>query len=287
MLRGTSMKTEIAWQDAAGAKWVAEQEQTDAQLAPLGLAALEVAGPGAGETVLDVGCGAGQSTLQLAELVGPRGHVLGVDISPPLLDQARKRVAQAGLDNVELLLGDAAVVDLPGPFDFVFSRFGVMFFDDPVRAFSNLARASAPGARLCFVCWQGVEVNAWATAPLAAVRRLRPEQPLPELLTPGRPGPFSFADAHLVRDILTKAGFASVVIAPREQEMSFGGAKSVEQAVRYATNIGPAARFLASAELTADDPRVTAALTEALTPFATPRGVLVPARILIVTARRS
>jgi SAM-dependent methyltransferase len=280
------MKAEIAWQDAAGAKWVAEQEQTDAQLAPLGLAALEVARPNAGERVLDVGCGAGQSTLQLAELVGPSGRVVGVDISQPLLDHARKRVAQAGASNVELVLGDATVVDLPGPFDFVFSRFGVMFFEEPVRAFSNLAKASAPGARLCFVCWQGIDVNPWATAPLTAVRRLRPAQPLPELLAPGRPGPFSFADPALVRDLLTRAGFTSVDIAPRELEMSFGGARTVAQAVRYATTIGPAARFLASAELATDDPQVIAALTEAITPFATDRGVLVPARILIVTARR-
>jgi SAM-dependent methyltransferase len=265
---------------------VAEQEQTDAQVGPLGQAAMDVARPTAGQRVLDVGCGAGQSTLQLAAMVGPAGRVVGVDISKPLLEHARTRVAQAGVGNIELVLGDAAAVPLPGPFDFVFSRFGVMFFDDPVRAFSNVAQACAPGARLCFVCWQAIEGNPWALAPLHAVRRLRPAQPLPEMLAPGRPGPFSFADPDMVRDILTRAGFTGVAIEPRTLEMSFGGARSIEQAVRYATAIGPAARFLSSAELDGDDPQVTAALTEAIAPFATDRGVLVPARVLIVTARR-
>jgi len=280
------MKAEIAWQDAAGAKWVAEQEQTDAQLKPLGLAALAVARPGPNDRVLDVGCGAGQSTLQLAELVGPGGRVVGVDISPPLLAHAQKRLEQAATTNVELVLGDAATMPLPGPFDFAFSRFGVMFFADPTAAFAHLGSALAPGGRLCFVCWQAIDLNPWAAAPLAAVQRLRPAQPLPELLAPGRPGPFAFAEAALVRAILTKAGFASISIEPHEVEMTFGGALDIDQAVRYAKVIGPAARFLTSAELAPDDPQVTAALAEALAPFVTARGVLVPARILIVTARR-
>lgn len=280
----TEKRPDLAWQDAAGARWAAEQEQTDAQLDPLGRAALAVCAPQAGERVLDIGCGAGQTTLELAELVGPRGRVVGVDISPPLLAHARARVEAAGSRNVELVLGDAAALALPGPFDLAFSRFGVMFFEDPVAAFTNVARALAPAGRLGFVCWQAMDLNPWAAAPLAAMRRLRPEQPLPELLAPGRPGPFAFSDAALVRDILQKAGFSSVSVEAREMDVLFGGARTVEAAVRYARSIGPSARFIASANLE-DDPRVSAALAEALAPYATERGIVSASRIFIVTAR--
>ena len=103
---------------------------------------------------------------------------------------------------------------------------------------------------------------------------------------PGQPGPFAFADAALVREVLTRSGFAAIAIEPREIEVLFGGARGLDEGVRYATNIGPAARFLASAEIAPDDPRVAPAIAEALRPYATDRGVVVPARIFIVTARR-
>jgi SAM-dependent methyltransferase len=279
------MKAEIAWQDATGRRWAELQERTDAQLDPLGRAALERVDPRPGERALDVGCGAGQSTLELAELVGPRGSVVGVDISEPLLGRAKERVRAAGLTNVELVLGSAATTRLEPAFNLIFSRFGVMFFDEPVAAFAHLRATLVPGGRLGFVCWQPLEVNPWAQAPLAAVRSLRPEHPLLELLAPGKPGPFAFSDPELVRRILTDAGFVEVGVVPYELEVAIGGARTLAEAVDCSLQIGPAARFIADAGLE-DEPRVPDVLAAALAPYATERGVLVPARTLLVSARR-
>jgi SAM-dependent methyltransferase len=279
------MKAEIAWQDAAGRRWVELQERTDAQLDPLGRAALERVAPQTGERALDVGCGAGQSVLELAELVGPRGNVVGVDVSEPLLGRAKERVAAARLSNVELLLANAASVRVEPAVDLIFSRFGVMFFEDPVAAFAHLRTTLVPGGRLGFVCWQPLAVNLWAAAPLAAVKKLRPEHPQLELLAPGKPGPFAFSDAKVVENLLERAGFTHVTIVPHEAEVAVGGARTLEDAVEYSRQIGPAARFIADAGLEAD-PRLHDALTEALAPHASERGVLVPARTLLVTAKR-
>jgi SAM-dependent methyltransferase len=280
-----NMKAEIGWQDAAGRRWAELQERTDAQLCALGRAALERVNPLPGERALDVGCGAGQSTLELAELVGPRGSVVGVDVSEPLLARAKERVKAAGLSNIELVLANAATFRVEPPVDLIFSRFGVMFFDEPVAAFAHLRTLLVSGGRLGFVCWQPLEVNPWANAPLAAVRQLRPEHPLVELLQPGKPGPFAFSDPEVVRGILRGAGFAELDVTPHEMDVALGGARTLAEAVDYILQIGPAARFVADAKLEGD-PRVRDALSEALAPYASERGVFVPARTLLVTARR-
>ncbi len=279
------MKAEIGWQDAAGRRWAELQERTDAQLDPLGRAVLERVKPRPGERALDVGCGAGQSTLELAELVGPPGTVVGVDVSEPLLRRAKERVKAAGLSNIELVLANAATFALEPPVDLIFSRFGVMFFEEPVTAFAHLHALLVAGGRLGFVCWQALELNPWAQAPLTAVRSLRPEHPLVALLQPGKPGPFAFSDATLVERILSDAGFRDVSVVPNDIEVALGGARTLPEAIDYTLQIGPAARFVADAGLEAD-PRVRDALTAALTPFASERGVFVPARTLLVTATR-
>lgn len=280
-----AMKAEIGWQDAAGRRWAELQERTDAQLDPLGRALLERVKPRPGERALDVGCGAGQSTLELAELVGPPGTVVGVDVSEPLLTRAKERVKAAGLSNIELVLANAATLALEPPVDLIFSRFGVMFFEQPVTAFAHLRALLVAGGRLGFVCWQALELNPWAHAPLTAVRGLRPEHPLVELLQPGKPGPFAFSDAAVVERILGDAGFRDVSVVPNEIEVALGGARTLAEAVDYTLQIGPAARFVADAGLEAD-PRVRDALSAALAPYAGERGVFVPARTLLVTATR-
>lgn len=278
------MKAEIAWQDAAGRRWAKLQAQTDVQLGPLARAALDRVSPEPGERVLDVGCGAGHSTLELARLVGTEGRVVGVDVSEPLLARAKERVQAAGVSNVELLLENAASVRV-APVDLVFSSFGVMFFDDPVAAFAHLRACTVAGGRLGFVCWQPLAVNPWAQAPLDAVRRLRPEHPLVELLQPGKPGPFAFSDPEFVRRLLRDAGFTQIEVAPADTVVAVGGARTLAEAVDYSLQIGPASRFVVDAGLE-DDPRVRGALSEALAPYASERGVFVPARTFVVTAKR-
>jgi SAM-dependent methyltransferase len=277
--------TDQAWSDASAAKWVRLQERTDAQLGALGLFVIDRLAPAPGERVLDVGCGAGQTVLQLAERVGSEGSVVGLDISAPMLARARERVSEAGLSRVELVLGDAATQRFERPFNVLFSRFGVMFFEDPVVAFTNLRAALRPGGRLGFVSWQAPELNPWVGLTLNAARKIAPQQALPALLEPGRPGPFFLADAAFVRRVLHRAGFTEIAIEPREVSGPVGGARTLDEAVEFSLEIGPTARFVSEAD-PALVPAMRAAVRDALSAFDSERGVWVAMRILIVTARR-
>ncbi|HEV8248037.1 MAG TPA: methyltransferase domain-containing protein, partial [Polyangiaceae bacterium] len=206
-----------SWQDRGGASWVRQQERIDVQLDPFGRAVLGKLGPQAGERALDVGCGSGQTVLELAELVGPSGRVVGVDISEQMLARARERVRAQGYGAVELVLGDAQTHALPPDQDLEFSRFGVMFFQDSVAAFRNLFAALRAGGRLGFVCWQAMTKNEWAQVLLQAVLPILPKPALPPMLQPDRPGPFYFDSPERISSILSAAGFGSIEIEPFER----------------------------------------------------------------------
>ncbi|MFM8411336.1 MAG: class I SAM-dependent methyltransferase, partial [Alphaproteobacteria bacterium] len=145
------------WNDMAGPKWVALQESLDRQIGPLGAAAMAAADLQPGERVLDVGCGCGATSIELARRVAPGGAVLGVDVSTVMLEAARAAAGRAGAEGLEFANADAQTAPLtPAGFDVVFSRFGVMFFADPTAAFANLRRALRPGGRLAVVCWHAI-----------------------------------------------------------------------------------------------------------------------------------
>lgn len=261
------------WNAAAGQTWVELNDALDRQLAPLGDAALAALAARLGERILDIGCGAGATTAVLAAAVGPAGAVTGVDVSLPLLEHARKRGSAAGF--VE---ADAQTADLgEGAFDALFSRFGVMFFEDPAAAFTNLRRALKPGGRLAFVCWRGLADNGWMREPIMAAIPLLP--PLPQA-DPLAPGPFAFADPERVRGILGEAGFTAVAVEPFDTPLSTGG--DLDAAVTMALKVGPLGRALA------DNPGNTAKVVEAvraaLARYVTPEGVRMPAAVWIVTA---
>ena len=169
------------WNEQAGPVWVAEQQSLDAMLEPLGQTAMELAGIEPGNRVLDVGCGAGNTTLQLGERVGPSGSLLGVDLSAPMLERARERARSAGADHVSFQQADAQIEPLRD-FDRVFSRFGVMFFADPVAAFANLRRALGPGGRIAFICWRPLAENPWILEPMRILAELV-ELPAPACAT--------------------------------------------------------------------------------------------------------
>lgn len=277
-------EAERAWTEKAGETWVRQRDRTDAQLGPLGLALIDKLAPRAGESALDVGCGTGQTLLELVERVTSAGRVVGLDVSEPMITEAKARVAAAGVSNVELVLGNAATEALRGPFDVVFSRFGVMFFEDSVAAFTHLRGGMKPGGRLGFVCWQPLEKNPWVHLPLGAVRRILPEQPLPALLAPDKPGPFYFSNPDFVRGILESAGFQDIAIEPREFYVSLGGAKTLDEAVDYCLDLGPTARFVGDAPKERV-PELRAAVREALAPFAKADGVFTPFLVYLVTGR--
>ena len=270
------------WNEVAAPRWVASEAMLDAQIAPLGLAAMERARVAAGERVLDVGCGCGQTTLQLAERVGPRGSVTGIDISTPMLERARARAAERELAQVRFLNADAQTTAVgAAAFDLVFSRFGVMFFSDPRAAFANLRASLAPGGRVAFVCWQDLKLNPWMRVPLLAAAQHITLQPPSG---PDAPGPFSFAAPARVRAILEGAGFADVAIDPLELELVVGGAGgNLEQAVEIMLELGPMAAAMREAD-PALRPRVADAVREALAPFASPAGVKLGSAVWIVRA---
>lgn len=275
---------ESSWEEASGRKWARNQERTDAQLGPLSEGALRALALRDGQRVVDVGCGTGQTLVRLRELVGATGQVIGLDISPPMLEGARARIAEKGYENVELLLGDASQQELAAPVDALFSRFGVMFFDDPVAAFRNLRRGLRPGGRLSFICWQPLEHNMWAVEPIRAVREVVPDALLPDLLREGEPGPFRFGNPQYVEEVLTSAGFLDVEIDPERREMVLGGAKKLEEAVEFALEIGPAARMVADTE-PHWIPEIRSSLEKTFARRLTERGVIYEAATYVVTAR--
>ena len=232
------------WDEISGPKWVRLGDRIDRQIAPIGLEAIDAAHIRSGERVIDVGCGCGQTTLELARRVGPEGHVLGVDISSPMLADAQRRIDEAGLEQAEVLCGDAQTMDRPEA-DLVFSRFGVMFFADPVAAFRNLRRALRPGGRLVFLCWQRPEKNPWIQVPTAAAAI---HVPPPEPPAPDKPGPFALANPDRLREILETAELASIEIDPLERALDVAGGESLDETVEFLSQMGPTAALLREAE---------------------------------------
>jgi len=270
------------WNEVSGEKWVALQEVLDAQIGPFGRAAMDRVGVEAGNAVIDVGCGCGDTTLTLAERVGPRGRVTGLDLSGPMLARARARARDGGVSNVEFVQADAQTHRFErGPYDVLFSRFGVMFFADPTAAFSNLRRALAPRARLGFVCWQAIRLNPWMLVPTLAMAS---EVELPPPPAPGSPGPFSLDDDDRIRGILRSAGFEQIEIEPLEQQIAIAGGADLEAAVDLTMKLGPVGRLMAGAEADLRE-RVRDSIRGALLPYETAAGVCLDAAASVVTAR--
>jgi SAM-dependent methyltransferase len=270
------------WNSISAPKWIPFQAAFDDQLAPLGEAAIAAAAIRSGERVLDVGCGCGQTTIELAGRVGGGGFVVGIDISAPMLDRAREIAQDARIANVDFENADAQTYAFsPSEFDLVYSRFGIMFFSDPVAAFGNLRRALRGGGRVSFVCWQALERNPWMAIPLAAAAR---EIALPPPPAPGAPGPFSFGSEERVRAILLQAGFVDVVVEPLESTLAVGGAgATLAEAAEFLVQMGPTGAALREADPSALS-RVTRAVKEAIASFHGARGLRMAAAAWIVTA---
>jgi SAM-dependent methyltransferase len=228
---GTEQTQADYWNGLSGEVWARETDATDPRLEHFGQAGIAALAPRLGERVLDVGCGAGATSRALAQRVGPSGHVTGVDLSRPLLDVARAR--GGGPHYVQ---ADAAAIAFDTPFDAVFSRFGVMFFEDPAAAFANLRRA-APRGRLTFVCWRSPDENPAMIRPLALTRHLLPQSPAPD---PDAPGPFSLADPDRVRRVLHEAGWRDLTVTAHDSEYLLGD--TPRAATDYVLTIGPLAR---------------------------------------------
>lgn len=229
------------WNGESADYWVREQDRMDRILAPVMQALLAFAEPSAGERVIDVGCGCGATTIELARIVGPSGHVTALDISDPMLRHAKERLR--AYPNTTCLLGDASELPLQDlRANLIVSRFGVMFFGDPAAAFRNLRQGLVPGGRVRFACWRPIDENPWMRIPLHAAYDHLPRLPKPG---PEDPGPFSFADPARVTRILTEAGFTPPSFARLEIEVDLAAGGSLDDAARHASETGPARRALA------------------------------------------
>ena len=269
------------WNGPGGQHWADRQQIQDLVLAPVSEVLIDRAGVEAGERIVDVGCGCGATTIALARKVGSSGHVLGIDISGPMLTRARQ-LAPAGL-SVDFALADATVYPFESEnFDLLASRFGVMFFADPALSFANMRQALRPSGRLAFACWREPRENPFFMAPLQAVYKHVPKLPQ---LGPEDPGPFSFASEARVQRILGEAGFAGVKMEPCNLSLDIAVGRGLEAAVQGALEIGPAARALAEqpGDVVA---AATQSIREALAAFAKGQAVPLPAAIWIVTASR-
>ncbi|HUO91625.1 MAG TPA: class I SAM-dependent methyltransferase [Rhizomicrobium sp.] len=266
------------WNGRAGQNWAAQQDYTDRILGHITEAFLAFAAPKAGERVLDIGCGCGTTTFTFAQCVGRDGSVAGIDISGPMLSVAQAR-AQASQADIPFIEADASTYDFQPVFDLVASRFGVMFFAEPVGAFANIRKALAPNGRLAFVCWRAMQDNGWAMTPIAAARPLLPPQ---EPIDPNAPGPFAFADKDRLRDILEKAGFRHIHIEKFDGHMDM--AATVEEAAAKTMTIGPLSRATAEVD-EATRTKIRDAVMGALKSYATPEGVRAPVACWLVRAR--
>ena len=279
---GPNAEQIVYWNETAGPKWVTLQDFLDAQIEPLGLTMMDLLNVAPGERVLDIGCGTGQTTVELARRVAPSGDVTALDISAPMLEGARKRAVAAGIDNVAFVQADAQTHGFEaGAFDVCFSRFGIMFFADPTAAFANLRSALRPGGRLGFVCWQALPDNPWMAVPCAAALQ---HISLPKPTSPHAPGPFAFADADRVRGILDGAGFSDVAFTDHRTTLAVGGDLSIERAAEFLLEMGPTGRALREAD-PALRPVVAAAVRDAIAPFHTPEGLRMDGAAWLVTAR--
>jgi SAM-dependent methyltransferase len=267
------------WNSRAGEHWAANSDRYDELLGGYGRAAISALDVEADEHVLDVGCGAGGMTLDIARLLAPRGTVVGIDLSEQMIDVARGRARAEGLTNVEFIRGDVITHPFePASFHALTSRFGVMFFEDPSAAFVRLAALLLPGGRVAFVCWQAASANEWMTVPTAA---LLSHVPAPPPGDPLAPGPFAFADADRVRSLLQAAGFEDVMIDPVSMDQRSGA--DVDDAVGFLLSRSTVRAMLEAAPEPAREAAIDA-LREALGPHARDGGVFLAGAAWLVTA---
>lgn len=208
------------WAGEAGTRWLAQLDRFESMIEPIGKALLDQAAYTAGETVVDIGCGGGWTTRQIAAMVGDTGFALGLDISADLVATASDRASRAGLANIRFDQGDAAtVMPAEAPFDRLFSRFGLMFFPQPYPAFENLRRMLREGGRLDIALWAPIANNPWQRSIMGIIKEYI-DLPKPE---PRAPGPFAMGEQDYVIDLLQSAGFSDITFDAWTGDQRVGG----------------------------------------------------------------
>jgi ubiquinone/menaquinone biosynthesis C-methylase UbiE len=272
-----------AWSGVLFDRFLEFRDLVTAGLGNHGEAAMAAHPPKPGDDVLDLGCGFGDTTQRLAELVGPEGSAHGVDVAPRFIEAAIRDAEQAGVENVSFEVGDVQVAEWEPRFDYAFSRMGVMFFDNPVAALRNVRRALRPGGRFCAVVWRRKLDNDWLHRAEKVVEGYleRPEES--DQPTCG-PGPFSMANADTVSEQLTIAGFEQASFQRTDLPIKIGN--DLDHAVRFNMSLGPAGEVLRLWGDRVDEirPTIQRDLHQALSEFDGPDGVIAPASTWVIGA---
>ncbi len=279
----TNREAAEAWSGPLFDTFVRFRDLATAGLGAHGNQAMKTHPPRPGDRVLDVGCGFGDTTQQLAALVGPGGEAVGVDVSEPFVAAAREEAEAAGVDMVRFLSGDVQVMDLGDGFDYAFSRMGIMFFANPVQALRNVREALAPGGRFCAVVWRRKEDNEWVSHAERVVEEYLEHPEATDEPTCG-PGPFSMANADTVTEQLKIAGFEEITLRRCDLPLKIGN--DLDHAVEFNMSLGPAGEVLRLWEDRIDEirPKIAADLRETLAGFVGPDGVFAPASTWIIGA---
>jgi SAM-dependent methyltransferase len=275
-----------AWNGVLFDRFVRYRDIVTTGLGAHGERGLRAHPPRFGDRALDLGCGFGDTTRRIAELVGPEGSAVGVDAAPRFIEVARREAAETGVANARFLIADVQAGLPEGGFDYAFSRFGTMFFANPVVALRNVRRALAPGGRLCMVVWRRKLDNEWLHRAERVVERFLTRPDVTDEPTCG-PGPFSMASADTTTDLLVRAGFEDISLHRCDLEIAIGA--DLDHAVEFVMALGPAGELIRLARSQGEQlrPSIVAALREALAEFQGPSGstIRAPASSWVVGAR--
>ncbi len=271
------------WQQEGGGQWAEHVDRIEAVMQGLNEVLVDAAAPKAGESVLDIGCGGGLTSFAIAQRVGADGHVTGVDVSPRILAVAKRR--HADRLPVNFTLGDAATADLGREkYDLLVSRFGLMFFDEPVAALTNIRKAMKKSGRLVAMVWQGLEENPWLSEAAKTVAALLPDedgkQESGQQAEEYAPGPFALADPDFIRAVFSAAGFSKVALDDLHTRITLG---RLESAVQFLLDIGPAASQLRDASPARID-KARVALGQLLQGYQQGQDIVMPAASWIIRA---
>ena len=270
------------WSGKGGDYWVEKQSEMDIMLNPLGEKALAKLDLKSNSEVLDIGCGCGATTLEIAKKVS-EGTVTGLDISVPMLNKAESEASIQGIANVDFKVIDVQVDQLASEkYDYVYSRFGVMFFDDPYEAFKNIFSSIKEGGELSFVCWQDPSLNPWQSLSVQVIRGYL-DMPSPP---PRSPGPFAFHEKDYVKEILEKSGFSNISFDDNQEDITMFSGKSLQEASEDYLAINPVVT-----EMLKDSPddlkaEIVESLKEAFSEFHKGDGLVFPSATWVVSASK-
>jgi len=271
------------WSGKGGDIWVERQNAMDTMLSPLGEAALNKLNFNEKENVLDIGCGCGNTTFNIAKRIGPLGNVTGLDISEPMLKRAKESAVKMSISNTSFKCVDVQTEDLGDQvYSAAFSRFGVMFFEDSITAFKNINKSLISGGSLSFVCWQSPAVNPWQSLFIQEIKKFL-DLPSPP---PRSPGPFAFMESEYVSSILEESKFQDITIEGYETEVNMFSGRSLSDSVKDYISINPVVSGMLKESSENKIAEILNSAETAFSPYYTEKGLIFPSSTWLVTARK-